>query len=182
MSRIILSRHSDGSEHVVVGWDHPARGAFWTEYASPVEVFNATHAMEKAEKTGIGPHSETVSIVETGCKREGGMWPGIPLDKLVDSMPSDLRPLMTDQVMTLLKQHSTDPDSGYVGSPNRGVTDLTVTVRQPTAEQDKAIGELNDMYGVANWEFKGDDAMLTVTLDDDTIAHVSPMGNWEFTK
>lgn len=113
MSRVILSKYDDGSDRLVVGWDHPAGGAFWQEWASKSEVAAAEALMTKAEKTGIGPHSETVQIVETGVKREGGMWPGIQLANLRASMPDELASLVTDQVMELLEVHSQDPDSGY---------------------------------------------------------------------
>jgi len=121
MSRIILSKHDDGTPKFVVGWDHPARGAFWQDWASQAEVAQAEKDMEKAERTGIGPHSETVQISETGVKREGGMWPGISLDKFQESLPDDLKPMVGDVVMGLLWAHSEDPDSGY--GPG-GLTDL----------------------------------------------------------
>lgn len=102
MSRIILSKYDDGQHHVVVGWDHPAGGAFWQEFNQ-----------EPAD--GIYPADYREMLAD------GGMWPGIPLDSFRDSVPEDLRPLITDEVMRLLYEHSLDPDSGY----NKGPIDLT---------------------------------------------------------
>jgi hypothetical protein len=134
MSRIILSKHDDGSDCLVVGYDHPAGGAFWQEWASKAEVDEAENRLEDLA-TLIDTDGYTVDreleekrlsrIYETGVKREGGMFPGIPLGKFRESVPEDLRHLITHKVMSLLGDHSRDPDSGYVGSPNRGVTDLT---------------------------------------------------------
>lgn len=121
MSRVILSKHPDGSDHFVVGWDHPAGGAFWQEWVTQEELKAAEAKMEEAERTGIGPHSETVQIAETGVKREGGMWPGIPLSEFESSLPEDLRSLVTPDVMGLLYQHAEDPDSSY----NKQPIDLT---------------------------------------------------------
>jgi len=104
VSRIILSRHADGTERVVVGWDHPARGAFWQE-------FNLEHDPETGK-----PYWETDESWQE-VTRHGGMFPGLPLDRLRDDMPPDLRPLVTDEVMHLLEEHRRDPDSGYRKAP-----------------------------------------------------------------
>lgn len=122
MSRIILDRYDDGSTHVVVGWDHPAGGAFWQEWATKQEIDDAEKELEKM--TGEYPADLEV-LFETGVKREGGMWPGIPLDIFVSSVPEDLQHLMTPEVMTLLYKHAEGINSGYVGTSNRGITDLT---------------------------------------------------------
>jgi hypothetical protein len=100
MSRIILTRYDDGQERLVVGWDHPAGGAFWQEFNQ-----------EKNPVTGK-PYWETDEHwIEV--TRHGGMWPGLPLNKLRDDMPDDLRRFVTDEIMELLEQHRRDPDSGY---------------------------------------------------------------------
>lgn len=125
MSRIIVDRHEDGSQRLVVGWDHPAGGAFWQEWASKQEVADAEEILKACEETGAEPSIATETLAETGVKREGGMWPGIKLDVFKQAMPEDLQPLITDEVMEMLKHHADDPDSGYVGQPNRGVYDLT---------------------------------------------------------
>lgn len=93
MSRIILTEWPNGQERFVVGWDHPAGGAFWQEF-------------------NLEPDEEYPEDWEE-VSRNGGMWPGIPLDKFKESVPEDLRPLITDRVMLLLRDHSKDPDSGY---------------------------------------------------------------------
>jgi len=128
MSRILLSRYDDGSTHFVVGYDQPAKGCYWQEWATKAEIRHAelwleTHTTDNTSDKSL--HYET--LAETGVKREGGMWPGIPIDKLRESVPEELRSLVTDQVMQLLSQHQQDPDSGYVGSPNRGFTDLSTS-------------------------------------------------------
>jgi hypothetical protein len=87
MSRIILSRYPTGQERVVVGYDHPCNGAFWQEFAKQ-------------------PSDDEML-------REGGFFPGIPLEHFYDSVPEDLQPLITDDVMRLLGEHEADPDSGY---------------------------------------------------------------------
>lgn len=99
MSRIILDRYEDGQERIVVGWDHPCGGAFWQEFNREVNP-----------DTGK-PYWETDEDWEE-VTRNGGMWPGIPLDQLIDSMPDDLKPLMTGTVMDLLYYHAEDPESG----------------------------------------------------------------------
>lgn len=122
MSRIILSRYDDGNTHVVVGWDHPAGGAFWQEWATKQEVSDAEEVLAACEETGAEPDYKTEVLADTGVKREGGMFPGIKLTKLKDSMPEELQPLITDSVMTLLFVHASDPDSGY---GRNSVVDLT---------------------------------------------------------
>lgn len=117
MSRIILSRHNNGGEHLVVGWDHPARGAFWQEYASLSEIETATATLEEIEsgKSNADPFEEErlMRIVETGVKRSGGDWPGIPIDRLSNSVPEELRELITDKVIQMLYRHAKNPNSGY---------------------------------------------------------------------
>ena len=100
MSRHILSRYESGQERVVVGWDHPCGGAFWQEFNDlpPVD-------------------SETGEPIYEGWEevlREGGMWPGLVLDKLVADMPEEFRPLVTDHVMRELVRDSTDSESGRI--------------------------------------------------------------------
>lgn len=99
MSRIVLTEYPNGQERFVVGWDHPARGAFWQE-------FN----LEPPEDMEIPEDWEEVL-------RHGGMWPGIPLEHFRNEIPEDLRPLVTDEVMQLLVSHAQDPDSGYKVAP-----------------------------------------------------------------
>lgn len=113
MSRIIISRYDDDSVQLVVGWDHPAKGAFWIEYASAEEVRRAQAEIEAAASSSVGVSQETYSIAETDVKREGGMWPGIPLESFVRAVPPEYHPLMTERVMKMLTQHAADPDSGY---------------------------------------------------------------------
>lgn len=93
MSRIVLSRYPDGHEHVVVGWDHPCRGAFWQEFNEEPDM-------------GDDDWQEVV--------RSGGMFPGIPLNEFEEDVPEDLRPLVTPRVMEQLTRHSIDPDSGVI--------------------------------------------------------------------
>jgi hypothetical protein len=113
MSRVILSKYDDGSNHVVVGWDHPAGGAFWQEYASKSEIADAEKWLEEHGEEDTDEALRMERVAETDIKRDGGMWPGIPLGDLRQSMPEELRPLMTDAVLELLSTHSEDPDSGY---------------------------------------------------------------------
>lgn len=128
MSRIILSKYPDNSDHVVIGWDHPARGAFWQEWATRQEVAEAEKQLASWEDKDPGLDSAEMIAIETlantGVKREGGMWPGIPLDKFRESVPEDLRPLVTDEVMQLLRRHAEDPDSGFISNPY-SVTNLS---------------------------------------------------------
>lgn len=105
MSRIVLSRYDDGQERVVVGWDHPCHGAFWQEFNREPDPRASQQEWDDWEEV----------------KRNGGMYPGIPLDEFYISVPEDLRPLVTPKVMDLLKEHSEDPDSGY----NKGIIDLS---------------------------------------------------------
>ena len=119
MSRIILDRYPDGSEHFTIGWDHACGGGFWQEWATDQEIADAEErlaAWESNPESGPEPFRDGV-LVETGIKREGGMWPGIPLADFLDSLPEDLRPLVTDEVMSLLREHAADPDSGYGKAP-----------------------------------------------------------------
>ncbi len=125
MSRIILSRHDDNTVHVVVGYDHPCGGAFWQEYGSKSEVTDAETEMTRLEREGQEVPIELETLVETDIKRQGGFGRGIPLVSFYESVPEELRSLVTPEVMQLLFDHAADPDSGYVGSPNHGVTDLT---------------------------------------------------------
>jgi hypothetical protein len=115
MSRVILSKHPDGSEHVTVGWDHPCQGAFWQEWATEEEVAAAEVALREWEGDPAADvdYCQLESIAETGVKQEDGMFPGLPLDELRGSMPPELRPLVTDAVLDLLREHAENPDSGF---------------------------------------------------------------------
>jgi hypothetical protein len=94
---------------LVVGWDFPAGGTFWQE-------FNKEPEPEQNGEVDWSKHPDWQEVL-----RNGGMWPGLPLAKLKEDMPDDLRPLVTDEVMALLSAHRDDPDSGY----NVGPIDLT---------------------------------------------------------
>lgn len=84
-----------------MGWDHPCNGAFWTEFNQ-----------EPADHHLPDDWQEVL--------REAGFFEGIPLERFRDTLPEDLEPLVTDQVMDLLARHAADPDSGY----RRGTIDL----------------------------------------------------------
>jgi hypothetical protein len=104
MSRIVLTKYDGGQDRVVIGYDHPCGGAFWQEFSpEPTE--------KDAEGWPVYPDDWEEVI------RDGGFMPGIPLDKLIESMPADLRSLMTAEVMVLLHAHMDDPDSGYHAQP-----------------------------------------------------------------
>jgi hypothetical protein len=124
MSRITLTTYPDGSAHVVVGWDHPAQGAFWQEFASTGEIDDAEHELSAMEDNSY-PSDEEESeaaykrmnelevIANTGVKRTGGMWPGLPLP-IRQHIPDDLKLLISDEVETLLLRHADDPESGRI--------------------------------------------------------------------
>jgi len=98
MSRIILSKYPSGQERLVVGWDHPAGGAFWQEFNEE-------------------PASHIYPANWQEVKRDGGFFPGIPLERFYDSVPQDLHDYITDEVLDLLAAHRADPDSGYNTRP-----------------------------------------------------------------
>jgi hypothetical protein len=98
MSRIVLSKYDTGQERVVIGWDHPAGGAFWQEFNQ-----------EPADGNYPDDWEEMI--------RYGGYMPGISLDDFPDAVPEDIRPMITQEVMNLLAAHSRDPDSGYRTAP-----------------------------------------------------------------
>jgi hypothetical protein len=103
MSRIILSKWDTGEDRVVVGWDHPAGGAYYQEFnkePEPDSDGNVTWPEDWQEML-----------------RFDGYMPGIPLDEFRERVPEDLRPLITDEVMDLIRQHANDPDSGYRRAP-----------------------------------------------------------------
>jgi len=100
MSRIILSKHENGEECVVVGWDHPGGGAWWQE-------FNR----EKDDKgRAIWEYDESWQEV----KGYGGYMKGIPVEQFKDAVPEHIRPLVTDKVVLLINLHSMDPNSGRI--------------------------------------------------------------------
>lgn len=126
MSRIILSKYDNGEDRFVVGWDHPAQGAFWQEFNKEPDPNPDTGQVNERDWDGW----EEVL-------RNGGMWPGIPLDKFLEEVPEDLRPLVTEDVMALLKRHRADPESGRL-SP----IDLTPAGKERMQqEQDADIQE-----------------------------------------
>jgi hypothetical protein len=47
------------------------------------------------------------------AKRSGGYLHSIPVSQLRSAVPVELRPLISDTVLTLLGKHADDPDSGY---------------------------------------------------------------------
>ena len=104
MSRIVLTRYPSSQEKLVVGYDHPCDGAFWTEYN---------------EEPADGDYPEGWDEV----LRQGGFFKGIALDEFRESVPEDLRPLITPHVMSLLTEHMLDPDSGY----NTSAIDLSAS-------------------------------------------------------
>jgi hypothetical protein len=118
MSRIILARWPTGQERVVVGWDHPCGGAFWQEFTEEPADGNYPDDFEE-------------------MLREGGFFKGIPLAEFRESMPEDLRPLITDDVMALLARHERDPNSGY----NQAATDLSAEGQAWKAEQEATMEE-----------------------------------------
>jgi hypothetical protein len=111
MSRITISTYPDGTAHMVVGWDHPAQGAFWQEWATAAEVKDAEEKLEQADVSF--PDYQTEVIAETGIKREGGMWPGLSLP-LRPHVPDELKVLITDEVERLLLTHAEDAESGRI--------------------------------------------------------------------
>jgi hypothetical protein len=124
MSRITLTTYPDNTPHLVVGWDHPAQGAFWQEWATKQEVSDAEAELERMSNVSYpsdDPASEVAYkkmydlevIAETGVKREGGMWPGLSLP-LRPHVPDDLKVLITDEVERLLLTHAEDADSGRI--------------------------------------------------------------------
>jgi hypothetical protein len=110
MSRITCTTYPDGRPHLIVGWDHPAQGAFWQEYASKEEVSDAEDLLSACADTGAEPDYATETLAETGVKREGGMWPGLPLP-IKQHIPDDLKLLISDEVETLLLSHAENPES-----------------------------------------------------------------------
>jgi hypothetical protein len=100
MSRIILSKYDNGEDKVVVGWDHPGGGAWWQEFNQ-----------EKNDK-GVPIWSYDDSWQEVS--RYGGYMNGISIDHFRDAVPDDIRPLITDEVLDLIQEHATDPNSGRI--------------------------------------------------------------------
>ncbi len=127
MSRIILSKYPDRSEHVVVGWDHPAGGCFWQEWASQGEIELAEKWVDSHPEDDSAESRLMMEIAETGVKRGGGMWPGIAIDDLRRSMPQELQPLVTTAVLLLLRDHSRDPESGRLRLFDMSHHDKTVS-------------------------------------------------------
>ena len=111
MSRIILSRHNNG-EHVVVGWDNPIRGAWWQEFATKEEVAAAIAWLEAHPDEDSEEAYRMEAMAEADVKNEGKM--GLSIVDLRDSMPEELRHLVTDEVLGLLHEHSGDPNSGFL--------------------------------------------------------------------
>lgn len=100
MSRIILSRYDDGQECVVVGWDHPGGGCWWQEFNK-----------EKDEKgRPIWEYDDSWMEV----KGYGGYGKGIPWTRFRSEVPEHIRPLVTDEVLKLIDEHSDDPNSGRI--------------------------------------------------------------------
>lgn len=98
MSRIILTRFDDGQEHIVVGWDHPGGGCWWQEFNQ-----------EKDDKgVEIWKYDESWEEV----KGFGGYMPGIPTGLFREQVPMHIKPMITDEVMRLIKQHMINPNSG----------------------------------------------------------------------
>lgn len=100
MSRIILSRFENGSECVVVGWDHPGGGAWWQEF---------NNEFDKDGKP-IWEYDESWEEV----KGYGGYMKGYAVDHLRDNVPDHIRPMITDEVLGMIRVHSRDPNSGRI--------------------------------------------------------------------
>lgn len=114
MSRIILSRYDNGEECVVVGWDHPGGGCWWQE-------FN-----RERDDDGKPYWEDDESWVEV--KGFGGYMPGIPTGLFREQVPEHIKPLITAEVMRLIRKHMVDPMSGRIPP-----IDLSPTPEAPDA-------------------------------------------------
>lgn len=100
MSRIVLSKYDTGQDRIVVGWDHPAQGCFWQEFnLEPKDWSDVPEDWREVLRHG--------GVVPKEFKP-----PGIPLDDFRESVPNDIRPLITDEVYMLLYKAAEDPESG----------------------------------------------------------------------
>lgn len=100
----MLSRYDTGQERVVVGWDHPAKGAFWQEFnREPDDPYEIDANWE--EMIRFGGYMPGLNF--------GGYMPGLKLKDFCKAVPKDLRKLITPEVMALLHDHSRQKNSGY---------------------------------------------------------------------
>ena len=87
----------------------PLSGAFWIEYASAEEVRRAQAEIEAAASSSVGVSQETYNIAETDVKREGGMWPGIPLESFVEGGARGISPAVDRARDEDAEQHEPTP-------------------------------------------------------------------------
>lgn len=129
MSRIILSRWDDGIARIVIGWDHPAGGAYWQEFNREPDPDPQSGAVDWSK------HEDWQEML-----RFDGYMPGIPLEEFYDSVPDDIKPLITPEVMAILESHKRDPDSGYNTQP----IDLTEQARNDDIRAGIEAGNMAD--------------------------------------
>jgi len=104
VSRIIIKVYPDDKDHIVVGWDHPGKSFFWQEFNREPEPDAQSGEVnwEKAEDEGWEE-----------MLRYGGYMREYPtLTQFIQSVPADIRALLTDDVLNLLAEHRADPESG----------------------------------------------------------------------
>src|SRR4051794_20780836 len=70
MSRIILSKHDNGEDHVVVGYDRPLNTYYWQEFNQEPEV---TYSKEK-DKWQVTSPAHKVRVYDTEEKAEEHKW------------------------------------------------------------------------------------------------------------
>jgi hypothetical protein len=86
MSRIILSRHDNGEEHVIVGFDRPLQHFFWSEYDRMGESTDESYL----------DHGLTPRTPDEFARSTGG---NLTVDEAV------ARKIETHNLMTVLERH-----------------------------------------------------------------------------
>lgn len=122
MSRIILKKYDNGEHHIVVGWDRPVASYFWQEFNKEPEVIE-----EDGKWKVVSPSHNGVYDTEAEAKEHE--WDGwvemlrlggygfneLPnMQEFMNSLPEDLKPLITKDVEKLLRQHPMASDPGRI--------------------------------------------------------------------
>lgn len=147
MSRIILKKYPGTDEqHIVVGWDRPLATYYWQEF---------NKEPEGDDDSRWDGWEEMVRVAGYGLNE-------LPtVAAFMDSVPSDLRPLMTDEVVVLLREHSMDPNTGSV------IVDLT---KEPTSYKVEV-----KTFGETRW---ASNAVRFATEAEAEAAAVDLAGRW----
>lgn len=177
MSRIILKNYDNGEQQFVVGWDRPCASYFWQAFRKEPEEFQGVDDKwyVKDSDGNIKPEKYDTQAEAGEAKWEDWEemidFKGYDLNELptmqafMDSLPEVMKPFVTEEVMRLLKEHSTNPPD--VGSI---VVDMTTSNVVMGSYKVEVL-----TYGETKW---ASNALRFATEEEAKAAALDLAGRW----